>query len=153
MMKPVDQKKKYVFSSKASAPKFLIEKNKTSGDSKRILVVNYPEKDNTSPNATKVTQNGKLRPKNGKTGMFTLPYPVYNIDYNIVDDLNKSRANITYFDLLKLTQQRDFLLKAMNEQNCKYPTNPSSQTKKSASRPVRTLVQPKCHPCKPLLIC
>jgi len=36
--------------------------------------------------------------------MFTFPYPVYNIDYNIVHDLKKSRANITYFDLLKLTQ-------------------------------------------------
>ena len=48
-----------------------------------------------------------------KTCMFTLPYPIYNIDYNIVDDVKKSRANITYFDLLKLTQQRDLLLKAM----------------------------------------
>ena len=70
--------------------------------------------------------------------MFTLPYPVYNIDYNIVDDLKKSRANITYFDLLKLTQQRDLLLKAMNERNWKYPTNPSSQTKTSVFRPVST---------------
>jgi len=72
--------------------------------------------------------------------MFTLPYPVYNIDYNIVDDLKKSRANITYFDLLKLRQQRDLLLKAMNERNSKTPTIPSSQTKKSLSRPVNTSI-------------
>jgi len=70
--------------------------------------------------------------------MFTLPYPIYNIDYNIVDDLKKARANITYFDLLKLLQQRDLLLKAMNERNCKSPTNLSSQIKKSASRPIGT---------------
>jgi len=55
-----------------------------------------------------------------------------------VDDIKKSRANITYFDLLKLTQQSDLLLKAMNEQNCKSPTNTSSQTKKSTSKPLST---------------
>lgn len=93
-------------------------------------MANPPEKENASPTATKATQDGKPPRKNGKTGMFTLPYPVYNIDYNIVDDLKKSRANITYFDLLKLTQQRDLLLKAMNERNSKTPTIPSNQTKK-----------------------
>lgn len=52
----------------------------------------------------KETQKGKLPPKNDKTSMFNLPYPVYNVHYNIVDDLKKYRANITYFNLLKLTQ-------------------------------------------------
>ena len=64
--------------------------------------MSYLEKDNTSPNAEKATQNSKLPPMNGKIGMFTLPYAIYNIDYNIVDDLKKYRANIKYFDLLKL---------------------------------------------------
>ena len=86
----------------------------------------------------KTTQDGKIPPNNGKTGMFTLPYLVYNIDYNIVDDLKKSSVNITYFDLLKLTQQRDFLLKAMNVRNSKTPTIPSSQTNKLVSRPINT---------------
>lgn len=88
---------------KASAPKVTAKGNKRSGGSKNTTVVNYPEKENASPNATKATHNGKFPPKNDKIGMFALPYLVYNIDYNIVDDLKKSRANITYFDLLKLT--------------------------------------------------
>jgi len=138
VMKPVDQTKKDVHPLKASAPKVPIEKGRPSGESKNNLVANYPEKENTSSTAMKATQNGKLPPKNGKTGRFTLPYSIYNIDNNIVDDLKKSRANITYFDLLKLMQQRDLLLKAMNERNCKYPTILSSQTKKLASRIVNT---------------
>ena len=138
VMNPIDQTKKDVHPLKASAPKVPVEKGRLSGDSKSTPVANYLEKDNASPTATMATQNGKLPPKNGKTSMFTLPYPVYNIDYNIVDDLKKSQANITYFDLLKLTQQRDLLLKAMNERNCKTPTIPSSQTKKSVFRPVST---------------
>ena len=139
-MKPVDQTKKDVHSLKAPTPKVLVEKGRPRGQSKNTPVASHPKKDNTAPTATKVTQNGKLPPKNRKNAMFTLPYPVYNIDYNIVDDLKKSRANITYFDLLKLTQQRDLLLKAMNEWNCKVPTIPSSQTKKSVSRLVNTSI-------------
>lgn len=73
MMKPVDQTKKDVRPSKESAPKFPVEKNKPTVDSKSILVVNYPEKYNTSPNATKVTQNGKLPPKNDKISMLLCP--------------------------------------------------------------------------------
>lgn len=135
-MKPIDQTKKDVCLVKAFAPKISVEKGRPSGEPKNTPVANYPEKQNTSPTATKVNQNGKIPPKNGKTNMFILPYLVYNIDYNIVDDLKKSMANITHFDLLKLTQQRDFLLKAMNERNCKIPTIPSSQTKRSVSRPI-----------------
>jgi len=112
-MKLVDETKKDVRPSKASTPKVPIEKNEASGNSKSTPVVSSSEKDTTSSSATKETQNGKFPPKNGETGMFTLPYPIYNIDYNIMDDLKKSRANITYFDLLKLTEQRDFLLKSM----------------------------------------
>lgn len=91
-----------------------------------------------SPTVAKATQHGKLPLKNGKTSMFTLPYLVYNLDYNIVDDIKKSRANITYFDLLKLMQQRDLLLKDMNERNCKTPTASSTQTKKPMSKHVST---------------
>ncbi len=138
MMKHIDQTKKDVHPLKAYTPKVPIEKGRPSGESKNTPVANYPEKENTSPSATKATQNGKLPPKNDKTGIFTLPYPIYNIDYDIVDDLKKSRANITYFDLLKLVQKRDFLLKAMHERDCKTPTIPNSQTKKSVSRPVST---------------
>lgn len=123
---------------KESAPKVPVENGRPIGDCKSTPVVNYPEKDNTSPTATKVSQYGKLPPKNDKISMFTLPYPLYNIDYNIVDDLKKSRANITYFDLLKSIEKRDLLLKAMNEQNCKSLTIPSCQTKKLASRPIST---------------
>ena len=104
-MKPVDQTKKDVCLVKALAPKFPVEKSRPSGQSKNTLVANHPEKKNPSPAATKATQDGKPPPKNGKIGMFTLPYPIYNIDYNIVDGLKKSRANITYFDLLKLMQK------------------------------------------------
>lgn len=118
MMKLVDQTKKDVHPLKVSTPKVLVERNKLSGDSKNTPVANHPEKENTSPTALKETQNG------------TLPYPVYNI--------KKSRANITYFDLPKLMQQRDLILKVMNEWNCKPPTIPSSQTQKSVSRPVST---------------
>lgn len=89
-MKPIDQTKKYVHPLKASTPKFPVEKGRPSGDSKSIPVANYPQKDNTSLTAMKVTQNGKLPPKNGKNRMFTPPYPIYNIDYNIVDYLKKS---------------------------------------------------------------
>jgi len=91
-----------------------IKKSRPGSQSKNTSVASHPKKENASPIAMKATQDGKLPLKNGKTGMFTLPYPTYNIDYNILDDLKKSRAHITYFDLLKLTQQRDFLLKAMN---------------------------------------
>lgn len=90
MKKPIDQAKRDVRPLKTSAPKAPIEKNKPSINSKSTLVVSYLEKDNTSPNEMKATQNGKFPPKSGKTGMFTLPYPIYNIDYNIVDDLKKS---------------------------------------------------------------
>ena len=55
-----------------------------------------------------------------------------------MDDLKKSRANITYFDLLNLTQQRDLLLEDMNEWSFKSPTILSSQTQKSVSRHVST---------------
>lgn len=115
VMKIVDETKKDVRPVKASAPKVLVEKGRPSGESKNTPVANYPEKEKTSLPVMKADQNGKIPPKNGKTGMFTLPYLVYNISYNIVDYLKKSMANITYFDLLKLTKQRDLLLKAMNE--------------------------------------
>ena len=104
VMKPIDQTKKGVNLLKAPTPKVPVEKGRPNGQSKNTTVANNPEKDSTPPTVTKTTQNGKLPPKNRKTGMFTLPYPIYNIDYNIVDDIKKSRANITYFDLLKLTQ-------------------------------------------------
>ena len=80
MMKPVDQTKKDDHPLRASAAKAPVEKGRPSGDSKSTLVVNYPQKDNTSLTAMEATQNGKLPLKNGKTGMFTLPYPIYNID-------------------------------------------------------------------------
>jgi len=67
-------------------------------------VANHPNKENKAPTTAKMTRNGKLPSKNIKIGIFTLPYPVFNVDYNIVDDLKKSRANITYFDLMKLMQ-------------------------------------------------
>ena len=137
-MKPVDQTKKDVCPLKASTPKVPIEKGRPSGESKNTLVTNYPKKENASLTTMKVTPNGTIPLKYDKTGMFTLPYPIYNIDYNIVDDLKKSQANITYFYLLKLTQQRDLLLKAINEWNCKTPTILSSQTKKLVSRPITT---------------
>jgi len=89
-MNPIDQTRKDVRPLKASVPKVPIEKGRPSGDSNSTLVANHPERDNTCPTATKVTRNGKISPKNGKTGMFTLPYPFYNIYYNIVDDLKKS---------------------------------------------------------------
>jgi len=101
-MKYVDQTKKDVPRLKAPDPKVLVENSIPGGQSKNTLVENHPEKENTAPTATKATPNGKLSPKNSKTGMLTLPYPVYSIDYNIVDDHKKSRANITYFDLMKL---------------------------------------------------
>jgi len=103
-IKPIDRNKKDACLMKTSTPEVSIGKDRSSGDSRNTLVANHPEKDNTSPTTTKVTQDGKIPFKNSKTGVFTLPYPVYNIDYNIVDDLKKFRANITYFDLLKLTQ-------------------------------------------------
>ena len=137
-MKPAEPTKKDVRPVKTHAPNCLVEKSRPNGQSKNARVANHLEKENASSTAMKATQDGKLPPKNGKTSMFTLPYIVYNIDYNTVDDLKRSLANITYFDLLKLTQQRDLLLKAMNECNCKSPTNLTSQTKKSASRPIRT---------------
>jgi len=74
---------------KAPTPKVLIEKSRPSGQSKNTLVSNHLEKENASPTATKDTQDGRIPPKNGKTGMFSQPYLVYNIDYNIVDDLKK----------------------------------------------------------------
>lgn len=126
MMKPVYQKKEEVHPLKAPTPKVLFEKVRPNGQSKNTLVANRREKENTTPTAMKVTPNGKPPPKNNKTGIFTLPYPIYNIDYNILDDLKKSRANITYFDMQKLTQERDLLLKAMNERNSKNPTIPRS---------------------------
>ena len=86
-MNPIDQTKKDVLPLKESTPKFPVEKGRPSGESKNTPVTNCPEKENRSPTATKATQNGELPPKNSKTGMFTLPYPIYNIDYNIVDDL------------------------------------------------------------------
>ena len=116
-MKLVDQTKKDTHPVKAPAPKVLVEKSSCGGQSKNTPVANHPKKENASPTTMKATQDGKPPPKNGKTGMFTQPYPVYNIDYNIVDDLKKSRANITYIDSLKLTSQRDLILKAMNERN------------------------------------
>lgn len=118
---------------KAPTSKVHVEKGRPSGQSKNTPVETHPEKDNTSPTATKVTQNGKLPPKNTKTGMFTMPYTVYNIDYNIVDDLKKSRANITYFDLLKLTRQRDLLLKAIMSGTAKFP--PSQEAKPRSQCP------------------
>lgn len=95
VMKPIDQTKKDVHPVKAPTPKVPIEKSRPSSQSKNTPVANHPEKENGSPTAMKATQDGKLQPKNGKIDMFTLPYPIYNIDYNIVDDLKKSRANIT----------------------------------------------------------
>jgi len=112
-MKLIDQTKKDIHPLKAPSPKVPVEKSRPSGQSKNTPVANHIDKENTAPTAMKATPNGKLPPKNNKMGMFTLPYLVYS--YNIVDDLKKTRANITYFDLLKLTQQRDLLLKAMNE--------------------------------------
>lgn len=104
VMKPVGQTKKDVFPMKAYDPKVPVEKGRPSGQSKNTPVTNHLEKENASPNAMKVTHGRKVPPKNGKTDMFNLPYLIYNNDYNIVDDLKKSRANNTYFDLLKLTQ-------------------------------------------------
>jgi len=109
------------------SPKNSIEKSRPRGQSKNNHVANHPEKENASPTVMKDTKDGKLLPKNGKTFMFTLSYPIYHINYNIVDDIKKSRANITYFDFLKLTQQRYFLLKPMNERNSKAPTIPRNQ--------------------------
>ena len=56
-----------------------------------------------------------------------------------MDDLKKSKANITYFDLQKLTQQTDLFLKAMNERNCKIPL---SQVAKPRSQSPNLLVLP-----------
>jgi len=89
-MKLIDQTNKDVRLLKVSTAKVPMERNKPSGDFKSTPVVSYLQKENASPNATKATHNGKVPPKNGKTSMFTLPCPVYNIDYNIVDDLKKS---------------------------------------------------------------
>jgi len=61
-MKSIDQTKKHVHPLKAPAPKVPVEKGKPSGDSKSILVANYPKKDNTPLTTMKVTQNGKLPP-------------------------------------------------------------------------------------------
>lgn len=123
---------------KVSSPIVPIEKSGSGGQAKNILVTSNPKKEKTSPTTTKVTQHDKPPSKNGKIGMFTLPYPVYNIDKNIMDDLKKFKANTTYFDLLKLTHQRDLLLKAMNEWNYKAPTTSSTQTKKPTSKIVST---------------
>ena len=80
MIKPVDHTKKDVRPLKASTPKVPIEKGRPSGQSKNAPVASHPEKDNTTPTVPKATKNGKLPPKNNKTSMFTLPYPIYNID-------------------------------------------------------------------------
>ena len=93
--KPLDCTKQDVLPVKESSPKVPIENSRPGGQSKNTPVASHPEKENASPTAIKATQHGKLPLKNGKTGMFTLPYPIYNIDYNIVDNLKKSRANIT----------------------------------------------------------
>jgi len=55
VMKPVDQTKKYVYPSDASAPKGPVEKGRPNGDSKSTPVMNHPQKNNTSPTTTKVT--------------------------------------------------------------------------------------------------
>lgn len=88
---------------KESSPRFPIKKSRPGSKSKNSPIASHLEKENASPTTTKATQDGKLTPKNGETSMFTLPYIFYNMDYNIVDDLKNFGANITYFDLLKLT--------------------------------------------------
>jgi hypothetical protein len=36
------------------------------------------------------------------------------LDYNVVEDLNKLKANISVMDICRIPQQKDFLLQALN---------------------------------------
>ena len=77
VMKPVDQTKKYICPVKEPAPKVHVEKSRPGGQSKNTPIANHQEKENASPTIMKDTQDGKIPPKKGKIGMFTMPYPVY----------------------------------------------------------------------------
>ena len=48
-----------------------------------------------------------------------------SMDYNIVDDMKKTKANITMFELSKLKHQQKFLLKELND----FPTSPLPSAK------------------------
>jgi len=58
-----------------------------------------------------------------------------HLDYNIVDDMKKTRANISLFELAKIQSQRDILLRALGQTSIDNVTT----TRKGASTPSRSL--------------
>jgi len=61
---------------KASTPRVPVKNSRPSGQPKNAPIASHPKKENASPTATKATQDDKLPYKNGKIGMFPLPYPL-----------------------------------------------------------------------------
>ena len=49
------------------------------------------------------------------------------MDYDIVEDLNKVKANVPLFEMCKVPQQKERLLKALEASDEKFPTDNQPQ--------------------------
>jgi hypothetical protein len=65
-------------------------------------------RNNTTPDHPKAPFSSNKKP----ISIHTQEYP--KLDYNVVEDLNKLRANISFMDICRIPQQKDFLLQDLN---------------------------------------
>jgi hypothetical protein len=79
--------------------------------------MNQTSRGNTTPNQPKAP----FAPRRNPINIHTLESP--KLDYNIVEDLKKLKANISVIDMCRIPQQNDFMLQAL-----KSVENPTTST-------------------------
>jgi hypothetical protein len=88
-----------------------------------VLVIQTRSKGLPSSKDTDTTQasKSKITPDHPKTSFALGKNPIHihtqespKLDYNVVEDLKKLKANISVMDICRIPQQKDFLLQALN---------------------------------------